>query len=118
MVFYPRYFEMLNGAIEDWFAHLGWDFRKMHVDLGIGVPTVKLECEFYMPSELCDLLTISVTPIRIGNASCTVSLSVSGDGEERLRATVVLVCMDVAVRKAKPWPPDLRARLVGMQSDK
>jgi 4-hydroxybenzoyl-CoA thioesterase len=52
IVFYPCYFEMMNGAVEDWFASLGWDFRAMHVVRQMGVPTVKLECEFMAPSPL------------------------------------------------------------------
>ena len=33
IVFYPRYFEMLNGAVEDWFAQqLGLDFATMHLE--------------------------------------------------------------------------------------
>lgn len=115
IVFYPRYFEMLNGAVEDWFAALGWDFRTMHVDRRMAVPTVKLECEFVAPSELGDILTITVAPTKVGRSSCTLSFGVSGNGKERLRAKAILVCMNIATQKSMPWPEDLHARMVDGQ---
>lgn len=112
IVFYPRYFEMLNGAVEDWFAQdLGLDFKAMHLDRKIGVPTVKLEASFVAPSELGDILTIAITPQDVGRSSCTISVLFSGEGRERLRATVVLVCMDLIVQRAIEWPAALRSRM-------
>jgi len=113
IVFYPRYFEMLNGAVEDWFAQdLGLDFKAMHLGRKIGVPTVKLEATFLAPSELGDILTITVTPQEIGRSSCAVSILFSGDGRDRLRANVVLVCMDLTTQRAIEWPPALRERMM------
>lgn len=112
IVFYPRYFEMLNGAVEDWFAgQLGADFRTLHIDRQVGVPTVKLEATFLSPSELNDELTIRITPRDIGRSSCTIDILFSGDGRDRFRAEVVLVFMDLKARKAIPWPEDIRARM-------
>ena len=40
IVFYPRYFEMINSVVEDWFEEvLQHDFNKLHVESGTGVPT-------------------------------------------------------------------------------
>lgn len=117
IVFYPRYFEMLNAAVEDWFAELGWDFRTMHVARGMGVPTVKLECEFLAPSELGEILTIAVRPLNVGRSSCALSYGISAAGTERLRATGTLVCMSLATRKSMPWPAELRARMVAAHAD-
>ncbi len=58
-MFYPRYFEMINQVVEDWFAGpLGQDFRSLHEGLNIGVPTVSIECEFTHPSRLGDRLIL------------------------------------------------------------
>jgi 4-hydroxybenzoyl-CoA thioesterase len=112
IVFYPRYFEMLNGAVEDWFAQsLGMDFKTMHTERQIAVPTVKLEAEFLSPSELGDELTITISPREIGRTSCILDVLFSGDGRDRLQARVVLVCMDLTARRAVPWPAELRARM-------
>lgn len=117
IVFYPRYFEMLNGAVEDWFAALGYSFNTMHLQRQMGVPTVKLECEFLAPSVLGDLLSISIVPTRVGNSSCTLNYLVEANGSERVRATGVLVCMNTVTRKSMPWPEDLRARMLEAVED-
>jgi 4-hydroxybenzoyl-CoA thioesterase len=41
-----------------------------------------------------------------------VSILFSGDGRDRLRATVVLVCMDLTTQRAIEWPPELRERMM------
>ncbi|MBS0284359.1 MAG: acyl-CoA thioesterase, partial [Proteobacteria bacterium] len=94
IVFYPRYFEMLNGAVEDWFAGaLGMDFRTLHQDRRLGAPTVKLDVTFVAPSRLGDQLTIAITPRVVGRSSCTIEAVFTGDGQERMRVETVLVCM-------------------------
>ena len=113
IVFYPRDFEMLNGAVEDWFSQgLGMDFKQMHLIDHIGVPTVKLEVTFLSPSELGDVLTISITPEQVGRSSCTFTALFSGDGRDRLRAEVVLVCMDLKKQQSCPWPESVRERML------
>jgi 4-hydroxybenzoyl-CoA thioesterase len=117
IVFYPRYFEMLNSAVEDWFAGMGYDFRKMHLQDRIGVPTVKLTCEITAPSSLGDMLTITIRTTHVGRSSCAVDYLVSGDDGDRLKASAVLVCMDLVAQKPIAWPAELQARLFeGMQS--
>lgn len=112
IVFYPRYFEMLNAAVEDWFAQeIGLDFKQMHLVERMGVPTVKLDVAFTSPSQLGDLLTITLTPTQVGTSSCTFTAVFEGEGRERLRAEVVLVCMDLDAHRAKPWPDSVRERL-------
>lgn len=112
IVFYPRYFEMLNGAVEDWFDQsLGVSFRDLHLDQGIGTPTVKLEVTFLSPSRLGDDLIIRITPRAVGQSSCTIDVLFSADGRDRLQAQVVLVCMDLAAKRSTPWPEAVRARM-------
>jgi len=115
IVFYPRYFEMLNGAIEDFFAHaVGADFASLHLDRGIGVPTVSLQTEFSAPSRLGTKLEISVTPTRLGGSSLTLDVVFAADGRTRLTANLVLVCITLASGTALAWPDDLRRALEPM----
>jgi 4-hydroxybenzoyl-CoA thioesterase len=112
IVFYPRYFEMLNGAIEDWFAQrLGLDFATMHLQDRIGVPTVKLDTEFVSPSRLGDDLQIGITPWQLGRSSCSLLVVFACAGVVRLRVRMVLVCMDLTVHKARAWPEAVRAAI-------
>ncbi|BCI71769.1 thioesterase superfamily protein [Sphingomonas sp. S17] len=112
IVFYPRYFEMLNAAVEDLFADVvGTDFAAMHQRLGLGVPTVSLEAEFVLPSRLGEMLDFALDVTRIGRSSAHLSVDVTCDGAPRLRATVVLVCMALESARAHPWPDDFRMAL-------
>ncbi len=112
IVFYPRYFELLNAAVEDYFADfIGVDFAAMHVGRGIGVPTVSLQAEFAIPSRLGDDLDYALTFEKVGKSSATVRVLVSHGGELRFSATVVLVCVQLESGRSIPWPADIRPRV-------
>lgn len=112
IVFYPRYFEMLNAAVEDWFAQrIGVSFATLHLTRRIGVPTVKLESVFKAPSELGDVLEIKLTPKRVGRSSCTLAFSIVGDGRVRIEGQITFVCMGLDDKVARDWPDDIRIRM-------
>lgn len=112
IVFFPRYFEFLNAAIEDWFAQsLGADFRSLHMERGVGVPTVDLKAQFTSPGFLGDDLAIQITPRTIGRSSCTYEALFTAGDRELLRVVATLVCMDIATKKSTPWPDDIRQRI-------
>lgn len=68
IVFYPRYFEMLNCIVEDFYDEvLGLPFNKMH-ETG-GIPTVDLKVQFKKPARLGEVLTKSFWIKNIGGAS-------------------------------------------------
>lgn len=113
IVFYPRYFEMLNAAVEDWFAQaLGADFRSMHLDRGIGVPTVQLNVKFLAPGMLGDILKVRITPRHVGRTSCSYEAIFAGTDLNHVEVNATLVCMDLTAKKAKPWPEDIRMRML------
>lgn len=115
IVFYPRYFEMLNAAIEDYFAYgIGVDFAEMHGERGLGVPTVRLEADFAAPSRLGEALDFLVQPERVGRSSAEISVQVECGGELRFRATVVLVCMDLKGGRSVEWPADMRPQAMSV----
>lgn len=116
IVFYPRYFEMLNGVIEDWFESMGHDFSTMHLKMHRGVPTVRIECDFIKPSELGDIVQISVAPTQIGRSSCSIEYVISCGGEVRLKVAAVLVYMDLKAQKSCEWPDDLKQKLLETQN--
>ena len=105
IVFFPRFFEMIQAAVEDWFTHgLGVNFAKF-VEDGFGMPTAHTECF------LGDFLDIAVTLERIGRTSVTLAFTGTVGGEERLRARSVLVLFSLPKRKPLAIEGDLRARL-------
>jgi len=112
IVFYPRFFEMLNGAVEDWFAsRLACDFATLHKRRGLGVPTVHLETNFLRACELGEWLDITLDVQILGESSVTLAFVFAAAGETRLSGKVVLVCMHLAQKRALAWPDDLRAAM-------
>lgn len=112
IVFYPRYFEMLNAAVEDWFAEgLGVDFAELHLRRGLGVPTVSLDSRFAAPSRLGEDLDIAIEVASLGRSSCVVAYTVRCGEEVRMTAEGVLVCMVLTEGRSTPWPEDIRERL-------
>lgn len=116
IVFYPRYFEMLNGAVEDWFAdRLGLPFAIMHRERHMGVPTVSTAVTFLHPSILGEDLSIVLNPREIGKSSCKLDVLFTAAGQDRLKAEVVLVCMNLQSKRSMPWPDNVRGAMqIGM----
>ncbi|MEN9865286.1 MAG: hypothetical protein RL748_876 [Pseudomonadota bacterium] len=113
IVFYPRYFEMLNGVVEDWCAQgLGMDFHQMHVVQQFGLPTVRLETDFVQPSMLGETLEAQLRVVRIGSSSVELAVQFVGPNNSvRMKIRQVLVWMDLQQHKAVPLPATLRARI-------
>ncbi|ETW11874.1 thioesterase superfamily protein [Roseivivax marinus] len=112
IVFYPRYFEMLNATIETFFAEaIGWSFSEMHVHQRVGVPLGRIETDFHAASRLGDVLDWTLQVDRVGGASLAMTVRASCDGEARLTARPTLVLVDLDRMTALRWPDDRRAAL-------
>lgn len=113
IVFYPRYFELINGVVEDWCAQgLGMSFHEMHMVQGIGLPTVHIETDFVKTSVLGDELIAELRVTKLGRASATVEILMLGQEQDlRLKAQLVLVMAQVRERKAIALPAQLREQM-------
>ncbi|MBY8821430.1 acyl-CoA thioesterase [Sphingomonas colocasiae] len=112
IAYYPRYFELCDAAIEDWTAEvIGISRREMHLDLGLGMPTVDLKASFAAPSRLGDLLDIAVAVERVGRSSVALALDISCAGEARFAVNYVQVLTSLTESRSVPWPDHLLQRL-------
>jgi 4-hydroxybenzoyl-CoA thioesterase len=112
IVFYPRYYEMLNATIEEWFeTRLGTSFAEIHGSMGRGVPTIAQETRYLRPSRLGDRLDFTLAPVRLGGTSVTLSVAVACAGEPRVSFTTTLVWYAKADGRPRPWPDALRAAI-------
>jgi 4-hydroxybenzoyl-CoA thioesterase len=110
IVFYPRYFEMVNSVIENFFAEVvGRSFAAMHNGASNGVPTVAMEAAFARPSRLGDKVVFALMVERIGGSS--VRLRIEGTGPDGPRLWVRMTLAWTQGMKAAPWPADMRAAL-------
>lgn len=111
IVFYPRYFEMINSVVENFFEeHVGWSFARMHTGGNHnGVPTVSINCNFMAPSRLGDKVPFTLQVLSVGRSSVKVRITAAKDGEVRLVTENTLVWIDGG--KASSWPEEIRAKL-------
>lgn len=116
-VFFPRYFEMWQAAVEDWFTvGLGVSYAGM-IAGGHGLPTARTECEFLKPSHLGEILEIAVLLERLGRSSMDVGFVGRVAGEERVRAKSVLVLISLETGRSIPIEGALRAKLEAYHRD-
>lgn len=108
IVFYPRYFEMMNDCVEAFFAHIGHPFEQIH---GSGaVPTVNIEARFPRPSRHGDHLILNLQVLRIGTSSLKLTIDARCADEPRMSFIATLVHIDDQGKPA-PWPAAMRAAL-------
>lgn len=108
IVFYPRYFEMTNSLVENFFADVvGVSFAAM-MKAGQGVPTARLEANFMAPSRLGEKLEWSLDVIRLGRASVNCVAKAMVASSLRLTVDLTLVWVDGGTPAA--WPDAMRAR--------
>ncbi len=106
IVFYPRYFEMINDAVETLFCDvLQWPFEEMHKDGG--VPTASFNVTFTAPSRHGDLLDLNVAILRLGGSSMTLKTTARAGDQTRFVADQVIVNVDGTGRPRR-WPESLR----------
>jgi 4-hydroxybenzoyl-CoA thioesterase len=113
IVFFPQYLVMLNGVIEEWFdAGLGVPYAPLIDERRVGLPTVRLECDFTAVSRHGDALTFSIELDKLGRSSFTVATQVHGADELRMRVRQVLVCTSLHTHQPQALPDDVRLGLL------
>lgn len=112
IVYFPHYFDIFNGLIEDWYGEeLGCDYAELVMGRRYGFPFVHLECDFKVPSRMGDVIDLTLLVERIGRSSLGIAIVCHKDGVERLRARMVTAMMSLETRKAVPLPDELRDKL-------
>ena len=109
IVFYPQYFVMFNGLVEDWVDAMGIGYRHLIAEQRIGLPTVRLEADFRAVSRFGDPVTLVLAVERLGARSLTLALQcVAADGELRMQMRQVLVTTSLETHRALDVPAALR----------
>ena len=109
IVFFPRYFEMMNDCVEAFFDEaLDWPFEKLLQTAGI--PTATIATQFNAPSWHGDKLDLQLEITRIGCSSFDYLMTANCAEEQRFKTEATLVHINL---KCKPTPiPDaVRLRL-------
>lgn len=117
IVFFPQYFVLLNGVVEDWFTlALGIDYAHLIGHQRIGLPTVSLQCDFLAPSRMGEPIEFQLRVARVGQRSLTVEVACVGADGIRLRLRQVLVTTSLIDHRAIDIPADVLAAISRWQN--
>lgn len=116
IVFYPRFLEMLNGLVEDWFEEaLDSPFSKMHETNGI--PTVDLKIQFKNAARLGEILTKKLWVIELKNSSILCGFNFVNEAENTVlegEVTLVNVAFNPEKNgiKAEPFNEEMKNKII------
>lgn len=112
IVYFPHYFDIFNGLIEDWYTEeLGYNYAEMIMGSRFGFPFVHLDCDFKIPSRIGDVIDLTLLVERVGRSSLNIAIVCHKNGLERLRAHMVTAMMSLETKQAVPLPDDLRGKI-------
>ena len=110
--FFPQYLTLTNALVEDWFTDsLGIDYAEMIGQRRVGLPIVRLECEFARPSRMGETISLALSLARIGRRSIDIRIVGSGPDGVRFAANQVLVTTSLETGESIWIPNDIRAAL-------
>ncbi|PYG32336.1 acyl-CoA thioesterase [Pelagimonas varians] len=109
IVFYPRYFEMINDCVEAFFDQVLDDPFEVLLR-SAGIPTAEIQTRFHAPSRHGDALVLTLTGNRVGRKSFTLDIEATCGDELRFRARSTLVYTD-ANGQSQPWSHALKSKL-------
>lgn len=116
IVFYPRFLEMLNDLVEDWFEEaLDRPFSNIHETNGI--PTVDLKVQFKTAARIGELLTKNLWVKQLNNSSVVCGFNFINEKEKVvLEGEVTLV--NVAIQedrqsiKSESFSEEIKVRIL------
>jgi 4-hydroxybenzoyl-CoA thioesterase len=112
IVYFPHYFDLFNGLIEDWYTYeLGYNYAELITGSRYGFPFVHIECDFRIPSRMGDIIDMTLLVERIGRSSLGIAIICHKDGLERLRARMVTAMISLEAGQPVPLPRDLREKI-------
>lgn len=117
IVYYPRYYEMINQANEIWFEEaLQYGYPKMFAD-GWAVPTGHVESSFKKPSYLNDRLTFALGIRHLGRSRIDLSIITHCQDELRFLTRQSLIWINQETFKSAKIPDDIRDKMMPYMLD-
>jgi 4-hydroxybenzoyl-CoA thioesterase len=115
IVFYPRFLEMLNDLVEDWFEEaLERPFSKMHESNGI--PTVDLKIQFKNAARIGEVITKKLWVVELKSSSIVCGFQFTNqDDKTVLEGEVTLVNVKIQEDrqsiKAEPFNEEMKEKI-------
>jgi len=116
IVFFPNYFIMLNGVVEDWWQHIGKPWTDIVGQRRMGTPTAQLDSVFVAPSLFGETLRFYLSVQHVGRTSLALVHRVLGpDGGERVRLTQRMVATSLDTHRPIAWPADIEQAMLAFK---
>jgi 4-hydroxybenzoyl-CoA thioesterase len=111
-VYFPRFFDLLHDAMEDWFnTGLEERFSDLLMKRQLGTPTVGTQCDFISPARFGDTLIIELSILKLGKSSVELAFNANIDGRACLKCRHTICMFSKETSKAVPIPEALRVRM-------
>lgn len=118
IVYFARYFDIMNSAVEDWFGErLGISYASLIGPRRVGLGYGHASADFFRPAMMGDRLTFAILVERIGRASLGLGIHAYREGEAILASRPVIVTTSLVEHRPMPIPDDLRAALERYRED-
>lgn len=112
IVFYPRFFEMINLTIERWFDKaIGYSFAQMHVADQTAVPTASVEATFNAPGKLGEEWQWHLAVVRVGRTSVKVRVWGTHNAQTKVESTMTLVHITKSTGRPIAWSQELKDKM-------
>jgi acyl-CoA thioester hydrolase len=108
---YLRFFALAEAEL---LRSAGLTYRFLFESLGIWLPRVRVECNFFRPVKLDELLAVDAYFSRIGRTSVHLDFEVSRKDEPKVLVAsgrYVLVCVQQGDFRPVPVPAEIRERI-------
>lgn len=104
-IHYTAMLKHFEYAEQEFFRSLGFQYGERH-ERGFGFPRVHVECDYTAFVAYDDPLAIAVTVARIGRTSFTLAFQATVETRPVAQGKIVIVCVDIATRRSRPFPED------------
>lgn len=114
IVNYQAYLRFFGLAEAELFRSSGLSYGYLFDELGIFLPRVRVECDFYQPVRLDELLVVEAFFSRIGRTSVAINFEVRRKADPAgpvASGKYVLVCVRRSDFHPVPVPEELRKRI-------
>lgn len=112
IIFYPRYFEMFNATVEEWFDQaLDYSYSQMSTVDQTGVPALSHHARYIEATRMGDVVDFHLWLTDIKRATFDVTIEGWCAGRKRVEVDMRLMFVTKEPLKAATIPDDLRAKM-------
>jgi acyl-CoA thioester hydrolase len=111
VVFYANYLKFFERARTEWLRTLGFGQQALADSSGAIFVVTDTRLRYRAPARLDDLLRVSVTPVRLGQASFVIDQQAWRDATLLCDGTIHIACVDRGTFRPRRIPTDILERL-------